>query len=73
MAEREFGVVTGWGARGFGFIRPEGAESDLFVHQCGLRGSTFEAPIALAVGMRVSFVRRLRYSGRPMAVDVVRE
>lgn len=45
------GVVVSWRPdRGFGFIRPDGGERDLFAHVTNLAGFT-----DLRIGLKVSF------------------
>lgn len=46
------GTIAGLTDKGFGFIKVEGMEKDLFFHAKELVGTEFEA---LAVGDRVSF------------------
>jgi cold shock protein len=51
--QRELGVVRCWIAeKGFGFIRPHGADHDTFVHVRALQGGLTE----LCPGQRVSYV-----------------
>jgi cold shock CspA family protein len=53
MNEREFGVVVHWTDRGYGFIRSEGRDRDLFLHidECDM--PTGEEP---RIGDRVSYI-----------------
>jgi len=45
------GTVKRWlSGRGYGFIRPEGAREDVFVHSLELRGATY-----LRAGEKVEF------------------
>jgi cold shock protein len=56
--------------RGFGFIAAEGAEKDLFFHNSGLVGVTFEE---LNVGDSVEFDQEMDPKGKgPRAVNVKR-
>ena len=52
MTERDHGVIIWWGDRGYGFIRPDQSERDVFVHR-----SECELPVSEDVrqGDRVSF------------------
>lgn len=46
------GVIKTLTDKGYGFIKPEGRDNDLFFHSNELQGITFED---LKVGMKVSF------------------
>lgn len=62
---RERGVVSSHWRDSYGFLRPDGQETDLFVHVSALEG--FDA---LPFGARVSFERSQDRRGRPCAVSV---
>lgn len=54
--------------RGFGFIRPEGQEADLFFHATAVQGTSFEA---LREGQPVEFdVERDPRRGADRAVNI---
>jgi cold shock protein len=66
-------VVTGkvvlWNeARGFGFVRPDNGEADVFVHVSAAREGGIEE---LAVGDKLEFlIERDERTGKPRAVDI---
>ena len=66
MSARETGWVSGLWRGSYGFLRPDGAPEDLFVHVTAL-----EHVDELAPGQRVSFERGTDRQGRPCA-DAVR-
>lgn len=53
--------------KGFGFIRPDGAEEDVFVHFTAIRGEGYRN---LSEGQRVEFTIEDSPKG-PQAADVV--
>ena len=67
--ERTLGTVQ-WFSRvkGYGFIRPDGQERDVFVHYSAIRGEGYRN---LTGGQRVEFTVEYTPKG-PQAVDVVR-
>jgi len=69
MGKRTTGTVR-WFSRvkGYGFIRPDGSEEDVFVHYSAIRGEGFRN---LEEGERVEFTIEDSPKG-PQAADVVR-
>ena len=65
---RDFGTVQ-WFSRvkGYGFIRPDGQEEDVFVHYSAIQGDGYRN---LNEGQRVEFTMEDTPKG-PQAVDVV--
>lgn len=62
------GQVRKWIAdRGFGFIRPDDGDADIFVHVTALPQGVTE----LQYGQRVEFVIEQDGAGRSRAVDVI--
>ena len=53
-------------AKGYGFITPDGASKDLFVHHSSIAGDGYKS---LAEGARVQFEQRQGSKG-PEAIDV---
>ncbi|THU53884.1 hypothetical protein C4D60_Mb10t19090 [Musa balbisiana] len=67
-ARRQTGTVIWFsGAKGFGFIAPDGGGEDLFVHQSAIRAEGFRA---LSEGDAVEFSVDQADDGRSKAVDV---
>jgi CspA family cold shock protein len=66
--ERSRGIVQ-WFSRvkGYGFIRPDGSEEDVFVHYSAIQGEGYRN---LNEGQRVEFTLEDTPKG-PQAVDVV--
>ena len=65
---RTMGIVQ-WFSRvkGYGFVRPDGQEEDVFVHYSAIRGDGYRN---LSEGQRVEFTMEDTPKG-PQAVDVI--
>jgi cold shock CspA family protein len=67
MSERDYGVIRHWNDGGYGFIRPDGAERDIFFHVSAVsRGEP-------RIGDRVSFVTGEDRNQRPCARSILFE
>jgi cold shock CspA family protein len=63
MKDKDFGLMVHINSSGYGFLRPDGADRDLFVHISELMGD-------IRIGDRVCFSTGDDRRGRPCAKDV---
>jgi cold shock CspA family protein len=64
MSNRDNGIIVHWSENGFGFVRPDGAERDLFFHVSAVdKGEP-------CIGDRISFETGEDRNRRPCALQV---